>query len=222
MASKAATQGSEMPPSAGVIDEKEISAGKKAEKIKVKNQSFTGLRIIVTLFLIVLAAVFIYLSLFQNIFELRTKLIHAISMLDPNYRTLNERIIEYNASQRQLEADKLKLDSDKQALAAEWKELEDAHTSLDAREAAVTENETFQMPIYLRGLGDEKVKELKNLGSIYSKMDAETAADIMARLYDVTHIAMIIYHMDTTAAAEVLAALSPDTAAKVTSELLRT
>lgn len=63
---------------------------------------------------------------------------------------------------------------------------------------------------------DEKLTELKQVGTIYSKMDAAAAAAIMTKIYDVKQIAVIVYYMQPAASAQVLAKLDPTVAANVT------
>ncbi|MEL4106725.1 hypothetical protein AAFA46_07820 [Oscillospiraceae bacterium WX1] len=68
----------------------------------------------------------------------------------------------------------------------------------------------------LTGLSTEKLTELQQVGSIYSKMDAVSAGAIMTKVYDAQQIAVIVYYMQPAAAALLLSKLDPQLAADVT------
>lgn len=84
-------------------------------------------------------------------------------------------------------------------------------------EATPTPPKTFEE--IRAGFSEEKLAELKQVGTIYSKMDPEAAAKIMTKIYDVRQIAIIIYYMRPASSALVLAKLDPALAAEVTTLL---
>ena len=113
------------------------------------------------------------------------------------------------------------LDQRAAELDAKEKELVDLQKKLDAQqaelentEASPSANPTFES--ILSGFSEEKLKELKQVGAIYTKMDPAAAAAIMLGIYDSTQIAVIVYHMQPAAAALLLAKLDPSLAGDVT------
>jgi flagellar motility protein MotE (MotC chaperone) len=66
---------------------------------------------------------------------------------------------------------------------------------------------------------DDKLQSMRQVGAIYSKMDAEAAAAIVSELYDAQQIAAICYSMQPQAAALMLEKLEPELAAEVTAIL---
>lgn len=111
------------------------------------------------------------------------------------------------------------------ALAEKEKSLTSLQEKLDAQQAALDEatsaaeasadaNRTFEE--LLADFTEEKLTELKQVGSIYSKMEATAAAAILTELYEERQIAVIIYYMQPAAAALVLAQLDAALAASVT------
>ncbi len=177
-----------------------------------KKKSAAGLVILICL--LITAGLFLYLSLTRDWGGVRTTVLDTVNKLDPDYRSVEEKLAQYNMDQALLEAGQ-------KALADAQKKLEEQKKALDAERVEIDDLRVFTLPLYRRGLPDEKIAELKALGKIYSVMEAESAADIMARLYDVSHMAAIVYYMDKGAAAAVLDAMNHDLAARVTTDLLR-
>lgn len=69
-------------------------------------------------------------------------------------------------------------------------------------------------------LSEEKLTELKKIGTIYSKMDPTAAADIMVEIYQPMELATIIYYMQPAAAAALLAKMDSAQAARITQILM--
>lgn len=114
--------------------------------------------------------------------------------LDEKTTELEAAVKEINALQAELEAQQAQLDS----VAA----------------AAPSANPSFET--ILAGFSEEKLTELKQIGTIYSKMDPAAAAAIMLGIYDSTQIAVIVYYMQPAASALLLEQLDPALAGDVT------
>ncbi len=69
-------------------------------------------------------------------------------------------------------------------------------------------------------LSEEKLTELRKVGTIYSKMDPTAAADIMVEIYQPMELATIIYYMQPAAAAALLAKMDSAQAARITQILM--
>lgn len=186
-------------------------------KKKKKRGGLVGL--IILFVLLIGAGVFLYFTIVNDWGGVRTSALTFVNKLDPEFRYVKEsQYIEYQEAVDQLEAAQTKLEQD---IAAFEKTSAAQKADLEKRQKELTEAEIFVLPLYRRGLSDDKINELKQLGKIYENMDAKTAAGIITRLYDDSHIAAILYYMSAPAAADVMANLSAELAARVTTELLR-
>ena len=117
---------------------------------------------------------------------------------------LDQRKTELDAREEELNKLKDKLDAQQTAL--------DAAAEASAAAAATLEG-------ILSGYSEQKLAELKQVGSIYTKMDPAAAATIMTRIYDSKQLAVIIYYMQPAASALVMEKLDPGLAADITSIL---
>lgn len=132
------------------------------------------------------------------------------------------------------------LDDREAAVEQKETELDQRESDLDTRESAVEEKETAldsststssstvtgvdnsdDFESMLSGLSDDKITEIKKLATIYSKMDATSAAGILAGMYSNDDIALIIYYMTPASAAEVLAKMDAELAASITTLVVR-
>lgn len=124
-----------------------------------------------------------------------------------------------------IEAQRAALDQRETALNEREKTLNELQAKLDAQQKAIDDaesaaiasaqaNRTFEE--IRAGFSEEKAAELKQIGAIYSKMDATAAAAIITKIYDEQQIAVIIYHMQPAASALLLSKLETDLAAGVT------
>ena len=192
------------------------------EEESVPRKSRRGLIGLIVLFMLVIAAgVFLYFTIRNDWGGVRTNVIAWVNRFDPDYKSIGVRLSELESEELRIEGLMAELEGGQKKLEADQKRLAESENAVKQREISVAEQEVFIKPLYLRGLNDDKVNELKQLGRIYQAMDPQDAARIMAQLYDVTHVAAIIYYMNAASAAEVLSELSTNLAASVTSELLR-
>jgi flagellar motility protein MotE (MotC chaperone) len=118
--------------------------------------------------------------------------------------------------QKALEQQAADLAAKEEALSELQKKLDEQQAALDAQ-SVPSPSPTFET--VLAGLSEEKLSEIKQVGAIYSKMDPAAAAEIISKIYDTQHIAIIIYNMQPAASALVLAKLDPALAADVTTLL---
>ena len=120
--------------------------------------------------------------------------------LEEQQKALDQKAAELKAKEQTLTELQAKLDKQKAAQAS----------------AAASPSASPTFETYRAGLSAEKLAELKQVGSIYSKMDAAAAVTIMTKIYDAQQIAVIVYYMNPAAAALVLAKLEPALSASVT------
>lgn len=120
--------------------------------------------------------------------------------------------------QAALDRRKAELDAREQSLNDLQKKLNAQQETLDekmsAAEASAAANRTFEE--IRAGLSEEKLTELQQVGSIYSKMDPKAAAAVMTQIYNPQQIAVIIYFMQPAASASLLAKMDAPLAASVT------
>lgn len=190
------------------IEDKKGKKGKKGKKDKKKKSGFRKIILILMIFIVLVvgAGAALYFSGNLNtIFETvgLTKPPAEITIeqkqaaLDQREAALNEREQGLNDRQTQLDT--------------QQKAFDDAQS---AASASADANKPFEE--ILAGFSEEKLAELKQVGSIYSKMDATAAAVIMTKIYDDKQLAVIVYYMQPAASALVLAKLDPALAAGVT------
>lgn len=196
---------------------KKKAAKQQAAANKQGKKGFMGL--VVLFVLLIGAAVFLYFSVINDWGGVRTSILTTVNRLDPGFRyAKEEQLAEYNRNVEAVEAAQKQLNLD---IAAFEKSRAEQNAALDKRKKELDEQEIFTLPLYRQGLSDDKIDEIKQLAKIYENMDAEDAADIMSRLYDVSHMAAILFYMKPAPAADVMSSMPADLAARVTTELLR-
>ena len=179
--------------------------GKKGKK---KKAGFPKLIIIIMIIVVLLggAGTALYFSGMLNPVLAKAGLIKAspgISLADQQ-AALDKKAADLVAKESTLNELQKKLDAQQATAAA----------SASAAAASPSVSPTFET--LLTGLSTEKLTELQQVGSIYSKMDPTAAVAIMTKIYDTKQIAVIIYYMQPAVAALVLAKLDPTLAANVT------
>ncbi len=180
----------------------------KNEKGKKKKSGFRKILIILMILLVLVggagAALYFSGSL-TTVFE-------AIGLAPPGVgSTIEDQQAALNLRETALNEKEQSLIELQANLDAQQKALDDAASAASASAAA---NRTFEE--IRADFTEEKFAELKQLGSIYSKMDATAAAAIMTEMYDEQQIAVIVYQMQPASAALVLANLDTVLAASVT------
>ncbi|MCL1976142.1 MAG: hypothetical protein FWG61_08290 [Firmicutes bacterium] len=199
----------------------------KGGKVTVKKRGFPIVLVLLAFFvaLLLVAGVMFYF----NILSWRDKTLNAadnlLVALDPDYKhyseALNRREQELNTLEEDVRQREEALQQSENTLADESDRLEKRAAALDKREKQFNDQQTNTVPLYRQEIDEEKLLELKNLGKIYSNMEKTAAAQALSLLDTPIEMAEVIYYMDKKAAADLLAALTPELAAQITSEMLR-
>lgn len=186
---------------------------KKKDSGKKKKSGFPKLVLILMIVLVLIGGAGAALYFSGNL----TTVFEAVGLTKPpeevaledKQAALDQRETALNEREKTLNELQAKLD-------AQQKALDDAESAAIASAEA---NRTFEE--IRAGFSDEKLAELKQIGAIYSKMDAVAAAAIMTKIYDDQQIAVIIYYMQPAASALLLSKLDISLAASVTQLLAR-
>ena len=225
-APKAKREKKEKPPKAPKEKkEKKGKRGKKAgeeegeEPVK-ERRGFPKILFLIAFLvaLLLVAGAFYYFNLFSVRSIVLNAANNALASLDPEYRHYNAMLSE---RENALNARENELRQQEEALTREDDRLQRRSVALDAREKALAEEQLHPTPLFRKEITEEKLAELKNLGKIYSSMDAKDAAQALSLLSGPIEIAEVLFYMDKNAAADVLAALKPELAAQITREMLR-
>jgi flagellar motility protein MotE (MotC chaperone) len=180
----------------------------KKNEDKKKKSGFPKIIIFLMIFIVLVAgagAALYFSGSLSTVFE-------AVGLKKP---TAAVTIEEQQAALEQREA---ALDEKEQSLDKLQAELDARQQTLEEAESAAAvsadANRTFEE--IRSGFSEEKLAELKQVGAIYSKMDAAAAAAIIENIYNEQQIAVIVYNMQPAAAALVMAKLDASLAANVT------
>lgn len=163
--------------------------------------------LVVLLVVLVIAGGGLFAIVNFNLFGARDSLISAVSKLDPEYVAYTEDLARLERELAEVEAAKFKNEAEAARLQKEKQDIQTTQTA-------------DKTPIYRRILNEDELAEMKSLGKIYSAMEAETAANILPKLYTVRDMATIIFYMDESSAAAVLSAMDAALAADITQELI--
>ena len=112
------------------------------------------------------------------------------------------------------------LDEREAAIADREAQMDRQKESLTAWEKEISEKEFSLTPAFRRDLSDQEIEDMQSLARTYAAMEADTAASIMAALYNEIDAASILYYMSERNAAAILSVMDVDFAAKVTEILL--
>ncbi|NLA87653.1 MAG: hypothetical protein GX847_10335 [Clostridiales bacterium] len=187
---------------------RELEDKKGRGKAKKKKSGFRRLIIIVLILIILISGAGAALHFSGNL----NVVFEAVGLKKPAAMlTVEERQASLDRREAALDEREQELNERQKTLEVQQTALEDA---LRAADAAAAENRTFEE--IRSGFSEEKLAELKQVGIIYSKMDAAAAASIIANIYEEQQIAVIIYHMQPAAAALVMANMDARLAADVT------
>ncbi|NLT14726.1 MAG: hypothetical protein GXY05_10345 [Clostridiales bacterium] len=187
---------------------KELEEKKGPEKIQKKKSGFRKLIFIILALIILIGGAVAALYFSGNL----NTVFEAVGLKKPEAMiTLEERQAALDQRETALDKREQELGALQQKLEAQQKALEEAQSAASASAAA---NRTFEE--IRSDFSEEKLAELKQVGAIYSKMDAAAAASIITSIYDAKQVAVIIYYMQPAAAALVLANLEASLAAGIT------
>ncbi len=201
---------------ATVMPEDTKKKGKKEKKGKEGKKEKKGgfLGVFIMLLLVLLALGGLVASVFFNWLGIRDTMIGMLGSLDPAYVTNEERAAALELKSTELSEREATIASDEARLAQLEVDLQGEVAEQQAQQTELT-------PLYRRNLPEDRILELQNLGSIYSKMDAASAAAILPELYTIADMATILFYMNQTVAAEVLAGIDADLAADITMQMLQ-
>lgn len=181
-------------------------------KVK-KSKSGKSKKIIILLMLIFFVAAFAFVTMFFDLFGVRTGLFAFLHSLDPEYRNLEMYEVE-------LDIKEANLDEREQKLIENEQKLVEREAALAKAEAELKTQGTQNVPIYRGIISDQDLADMKSISKIYASMPAESAAEIMASLYTVEDMAAIIYYMSESNAASILQVMEVWLAAQITDLLL--
>lgn len=193
---------------------KKDAAKKPAPVNGKKKKSGGGMFLLFFIVLLILAVAGGYVLIHYNISGARDKLIDMVSSLDPAYVTYQNRLVEQETKQKEL-------DEREAAVLTEEQRLAELKTSLDKQEAELVDQQATKVPIYRQPTSDQDVEDMKSLAKIYANMEAATAATILASLYTTEDMAAILYFMAEKSAAPILAEMRTSLAADITDLLLK-
>ena len=189
-------------------------AAQPVTPIKKKKRSKKPLIIIILVLLLVIAiGVFVYAMLQFTNFPPRNAILNAAYKLDPRYESFESRLAELEAREAGIAARESAAQAKEESAAA-------ADERVRQREADLADTERDLTPIWRLPLSEQDLLDMQSLAKIFSQMDPDRAALILATLYDMQDMAAIIYHMSERNAAAILAVMDPALAARITNILL--
>jgi flagellar motility protein MotE (MotC chaperone) len=190
---------------------KNPAAGKAKEKKPMSPVRAALIVLVAMLLLVAAAATMVYFNLFDLKQVAVNLLLEGKSPYDPQIARLEElarSIAEESAALEQTRAD---LEAREVALEKTRLEVEARETDVTTRTAELDERtakvETFE--------GD-----MTQLAAIYEGMDPVSAASICEEIYDSDDIARLLSKMEQSNASAILAAMTPERAARVTEVLM--
>jgi len=211
-----------------------------AEEPKRKKHTLRLVVLLVVLLLLIAVAVFIFLVIQFDIFELRTwfderAIEYAESVNpDPEFQSVKDYEKTVIAREKAVEEREETLLANEAALVAETEseserlrvlreQLDKRENDLNAREVEI--NAQRGTPIYRRpasSMTEQETNDMENLALLYSAMEsAEAAAKIISEMNSPEDMAAVIYFMTPEAAARIMAQMEPAVAADITNRLLR-
>jgi flagellar motility protein MotE (MotC chaperone) len=199
------------------------AANQGGAKPPAKKSGFPKVLLLLALLLALLLVAGV--CLFFDLFSWRGNLLSALASLDPEYSSYSELLAEretgLNSRENALDLREQELASREAALAAQSDSQQRQAAALDAREKELNGRRLDLTPLFRKDISEEKLTELKNLGKIYSGMEAEAAAQALSLLNGPVEMAEVLFYMDKKAASALMAALKPELAAQITAEMLR-
>lgn len=188
-----------------------INAGfSKSEKSKKKKKQSKNKGLIIGLILFLLIAGSGAILYFTGIL---TPILQSMGIVEASTTGISNEELQV-----QLEQWETDLNAREESLNAWETQLSEQEAALQTESSTTEDVITFEET--LSEMSEEKLTELKRVGTIYSNMDPTAAAAIMEQVYDETEISIIIYHMQPSASALVLAQMDADLAARVTANML--
>ena len=219
-------------------DEKPGKKGKgdKGKKGGKKKGSKVWVILIIILVLLVLIAAFcaaVYFNLFgfgDIILEPVGEWLFGIMVwIDPEFSSVDKELSargdERNAAlderEHGLDTREAELAAREEAANTREKQNDRRATALDRREDLLNIREDTDTPLFRRDLTEQELADVASLSRTYAQMSPETAAEILAGLYEPMDIASILYFMAERNAATILAAMEVEMAVIITDILLK-
>lgn len=171
-------------------------------------------KVVLTAVAVLLAAAVIagsVLAVTKNLFGGRDKLLAALSSMDPSFQSAESLKAELDRLEQDLSEREKKIASKETSLAKREQELE---SSLQE------ETRGGSLESYLADLSDERIAQIKQVGTIYSGMDSVQAASALSQLESVRDMAAVVYYMKAADAATVLGCMDAQLAAQITENML--
>ena len=175
------------------------------------------LKIILIAILVVLIAGFVFEEVYLNYLGTRDMLIDAIVKLDPDFRSREAGLDEWEA---ELESLQNELDARERSVVTREGQNDRRKADLDIREQALVNREQWVDPLYKRVMSEEEIADMESLSRTYSMMPPESAAQILMELEQLEDVAAILYFMTERNSSAILAVMEPDFAAEITVILL--
>lgn len=207
----------EKPPSGRKMENKKAKAPRTEKKntgSKPEKKSKGTATILIILFLLLAAGgTAAYFSVANNLFGGRDYVIEqlnsALIALDWDYKSLVEK-------QAELELREAKVLSREAELEKKEQKLKDK----EAAASVSTGGSLSNFENLITGLTEERKTQIQQISAIYTGMEPKKAAEAVAKLSSLEDMALVVYFMKEKSAAEVMAALTTDTAARITAFML--
>ena len=187
------------------------------KKKKAKKKKGGKLKIILIIAIPVLIAAFIFEELYYNYLGLRDVFIDAVFTLDPDRRTREQDLDEW---EQRLVGWETALDLRERLLDSRESSYSRDLAELRIKEAQVIEKEESLLPLYRRLLTEQELLEMQSLSRTYTQMTPESAAAILVELHEPEDVAAILFYMVERYRAAILAVMEPEYAAELTEILL--
>jgi len=206
----------------------------KADHGKKKGGNTLILLIVVLVLIVLIAAlcVAIYLNWFglgdMVLTPLSEWLISVVIWLDPGFTSVeahlwmlfHEMDDELEGRMREIETREAEVAAREAGANAREVQLNRRSDALNRREDALDQREDVETPMFRRVLTEQELADLQSLSRMYTQMPPDTAAELLAGLYNNMDIASILYYMTERNAATILAAMDTELAVAITRILL--
>ena len=205
-----------MAQSSAVVKDNTIPMPVDNAEDSVKKPKKRGgiIKLIILIVFIIAAAAFLFLSIRFDIGGVRTKMIEAVNLLDPNYAQRVE-ILE-TLEQREAEL----IEREENAVQEEQR-LAELEEELFLFQDELYSDQADRIPIYRRRMNEKDLADMVSISLTYAKMDPVAAAEIMSSLETVEDMAAVIYYMNESNAAAIMSEMDSSIAAEITVLLLR-
>ena len=136
---------------------------------------------------------------------------------------LNSVLIALDWDYKSLAEKQAELELREATVLSKEEELEKKEQKLKDKEAAASVSTGGSLSNFenlITGLTEERKTQIQQISAIYTGMEPKKAADAVAKLSSLEDMALVVYFMKEKSAAEVMAALTTDTAARITAFML--